>query len=259
MVGLQSYIALKKTISGIVEPPLGSTPTAVNTWLLTTTNIAGDNLIVYYPWVKINDPITGVVTSFPPGGFAQGRWAAVDTTRNVAKAPAGTVDGKLQGVIGVERKLTLPGDYDIIYPNGVNAILSLPEGILLFGSRTLGSASQLRQIAKRRTMNFSIRSIERGTRFVLFENNDTPTRARWRRSVQGFLLTMWKAGMLDGVKASEAFYVICDENNNPSTIIRAGKFKGKVGLHFKGTVEFAEYEFEEDLRALAAELAAAGL
>ena len=258
--GIETFVNLRKTVMGIIEVPQGTaTAAAAVTYVQTTANLAHDNLAIYSPWITINDPLTNLPTEFPPSGFIQGLFAGVERRRNIAKAPAGAKDGKFQGTRDVEKQWVETADTDILYPAKINPILAKPEGILVFGSRTLGLADELRQVAKRRVMNYAISSIESGTRFILFEDNEPETRARFRKSVQAFLLQMWRNKLLAGASASEAFFVICDESNNPPSVENAGKFYARIGLRFKNTIEFAIYEFEQDLRALQAELAAAGL
>jgi len=226
--------------------------------LLTTTyNLQADSECVYHPWIKVVDSATGLPTYHPPTGFIQGRFAFTDRRKNIAKAPAGITDGKLIGAIGVESEVN-ETVYDTLYPVKINCIQALPEGICIMGSRTLGASDELGQISKRRVMNYAIDSIEQGTRFVLFENNDSETRRKWHKSVSGFLLNMWRDGLLEGASAAEAYYVICDESNNPATVRKAGKFRGTIGLHFKDTIEFVEYTFEQDNRAINQEIASQG-
>lgn len=257
--GIEAFVETTSTRTlGVLEFPTATTPTAALALLTTTWNLQSDNLAIYYPWVRVTDPTSGVVIPFPPSGHVQGRYAATDAKRTIAKAPAGTVDGKLLNVRGVEYAVS-EGEYDLLYPKKINAILPLPEGTTIFGSRTLGASDQLGQIGPRRVMNYAIDSIEKGTRFITFEFNDTATRAKWKRSVEAFCLQMWRAGMLEGASAAEAFYVVCDETNNPAALAAAGKFAGTVGLHFKQTIEFADYVFEKDTRAIKADLASQGL
>lgn len=259
--GIETYIStFRNTLFAIVEPPIGTTSaTGLITYFQTTANIADDNFFPAAPWLSVSDQLNGTAVLVPPSGFVMGLAARVVRRRNIAKAFAGSSDGRLVGVLDVEKEFS-KGDYDVIYPERINLILPQPEGILLFGSRTLGfNPADLKQASKRRTMNFIIDTVEQGTRFILFENNDTETRALWRRTVQGFLLQLWRERVLDGNSAGEAFFVICDESNNPPTVVQSGRFVGRIGVRFKGTIEFVEYQFEEDTRAIQEELAAAGL
>ncbi len=56
------------------------------------------NAAVYYPWLKLVDPVNnGLLRLVPPSGTVAGVLARTDSTRGVWKAPAGT-DANLIGV-----------------------------------------------------------------------------------------------------------------------------------------------------------------
>lgn len=260
--GVEVYVELRalagEPIMAILACPMGLTPTQAVTHVDTTVNLSHDQIAIYYPWITVTDPETGLPVTIPPDGHVQGAYARVETKANIAKAPAGVRNGRLLGTRGVERKLDRT-DRDTVYPSRINPIAIRPGGVTIYGSRTLGAAGELRQINKRRVQNFAILSIGSETEFIVFENNDANGRAQWRRSVGAFLLRMWKNGLLDGQSASEAYYLQADENNNTEAIRREHKFIGLIGLKHKNTIEFALYTFEEDLRGLQEELAAEGL
>ena len=255
-VGLQSFLTRYPLIIAFVSPPLGTVTAAnVRTYFTSTANIANDGFFALAPWVKMQDPVTGLPMLAPPEGHAMGLAALVVRRRNIAKAFAGTVDGRFTSILGLE-VVFQEGDRDLLYPSNINTISSEPEGFCIWGSRTMGvvGSSDLGQIAKRRVRNFAMKTVLQNTRWVLFDENTVESRARWKKSVSAFLTTMWKNKLLAGTRAEEAFYVICDESNNPPSVINANRFRGRFGLKHKNTNEFVEYEVEEDLRDLDAEI-----
>ena len=58
---------------------------------------------LYYPWIKIYDPLTQKQKSKPPGGYVAGIYARSDTERGVHKAPANEL---VRGAIDLEFQIT---------------------------------------------------------------------------------------------------------------------------------------------------------
>lgn len=248
------YCTNRADLFGILTTPSGLSPQAAQTYVASTANLASSYAAIYYPWVKLLSTITGVDELTPVDGFAQGVYARTDRVRNVAKAPAGTVDGRLNGVTGVEREVS-ESEYDTLYPSNINCVLSIPgTGICLFGSRTL-ETGEFRQIPVRRLFMFIEESLAEASKWVLFENNDTETRAGVTRLYRSFLRNLRLSKMLNGKSDAEAFFIICDERNNSQSIINSGLMKARVGVAVKKPTEFLLIELMQDTRALDAELA----
>jgi phage tail sheath protein FI len=51
-----------------------------------------------------------------------------------------------------------------------------------------------------------------------------------RISLGAFLTAVWRQGALVGATASEAFYVKCDEVNNPPAVSELGELIAEVGV-----------------------------
>jgi phage tail sheath protein FI len=258
--GLITYAENRKDTFGVFEVPENLTSTQAVDYVKNEGNFNSSYAAVYWPWVLIQDPITGLTIPRPPSGYVLGRYAYTDTNRQagVAKAPAGILDGKLNGVIGLQ---TTPsqGDRDLVYPAKINPLVDFPgDGRLIWGAQTLSSDSSFRLIQVRRLFIFIRSSLLKGMRFVVFENNDTKTRAAVRRTITAFLLTLWRRGMLQGATPEQAFFVTCDETNNPPSIIDQGRLVCDVGVAPQKAAEFFELNLSLDQRALEEELAAAG-
>ena len=76
---------------------------------------------LYYPHIKIKDPVSGVNQDIPVGGHVAGVYARTDTIRNVGEAPAGTEKGVLNWSTGLEVELT-DTQVGIIYPEKIRTI-----------------------------------------------------------------------------------------------------------------------------------------
>lgn len=238
------YGELRRDLFGILTVPLGLTPQQALDYVTGTANLASSYAAIYYPHLKILHPLTGVEENTPVDGFAQGIYARTDRNRNVAKAPAGTVDGRVSGITGLEREVS-QGEYDILYPANINAVLSITGGgISLFGSRTLESGS-FRQIPVRRLFLFVEESLAESSRFVLFEPNNRETRAKVARLYKGFLRNLRLARMLKGDSDEEAFFVIVNEQNNPPSVVNSGLMKARVGIAVSKPTEFLQIEVQE--------------
>ena len=99
--GLLTFVSDYKTVTAILDTPENvDTYTAAVTYVQTTANLAHDNAAIYYPWVKVNDPNTGLRVDVSPCGLMQGVWARIDRLRTIAKAPAGT-EAVIQTALGV--------------------------------------------------------------------------------------------------------------------------------------------------------------
>ena len=91
----------------------------------TTLNKSSNRAAIYYPHVTIIDPVTTKQVNFPAGSMAAGIYARTDETKNVSKAPAGTVDGALRFATGVEVEMT-PAQSGVVNLAHVNSNCELP-------------------------------------------------------------------------------------------------------------------------------------
>src|ERR1051326_2589125 len=193
---------------------------------------------LYAPWIQVFDPRTSGRIAIPPSGAVAGRYAAVDGTRGVHKAPAGVVAGKLNSALGVTFDF-VRADQEKLNPAGVNVIRNLPgTGPVIWGARTVSSDPEWRHLNVRRLFIFLRESILSGTNWVVFEPND---RSLWKsieRNVGAFLRLQWLAGALVGATADEAFYVKCDEETNPPERILLGQVTTEIGVAPSKPAEF---------------------
>ena len=69
-----------------------------------------------------------------------------------------------------------------------------------------------------------------GTQWAVFEPNDVSLWERLKRDIGAFLGRTWLQGALFGRTAGEAFYVKCDEENNPVETRDVGQVIVEVGI-----------------------------
>jgi phage tail sheath protein FI len=187
---------------------------------------------------------TGAKIDVPPSGAIAGTYAYTDTQRGVHKAPAGLVEGFLDSALGIQRIVT-KGENDILHQASVNVIRKFPEGILVWGARTLSADPEWKYVNVRRLFIFLEQSIERGTQWVVFEPNDASLWASIRRNVSAFLRLQWREGRLAGLKEEEAFFVQCDETTNPPEVVDAGQVVTLVGVAPLKPAEFVVFRFQQ--------------
>lgn len=193
---------------------------------------------LYAPWIQVFDPRTGGSINIPPSGAIAGRYAAVDASRGVHKAPAGVVDGKLSSALGLVFGF-VTADQEKLHPKGINLIRAFPgTGPVIWGARTVSSDAEWRYVNVRRLFIFLRESILLGTTWVVFEPNDRTLWKSIERNVSAFLRLQWLSGALVGDTADQAFYVKCDEETNPPESIKLGRVITEIGVAPSKPAEF---------------------
>ncbi|HEY0641691.1 MAG TPA: phage tail sheath subtilisin-like domain-containing protein [Pseudonocardiaceae bacterium] len=226
----------------IVDPPPGLSPQAIKDWRQDVAGYDSKYAALYYPWIKVFDPASGVASFVPPSGHLAGVWARTDSTRGVHKAPANEV---VRGAIALQTQLT-KAEQELLNPIGINCIRSFSgRGIRVWGARTLSSDPAWRYLNVRRLFNYLEESILNGTQWVVFEPNDDALWARVRRTISAFLIMEWRKGALFGLTPDEAFYVKCDRDTNPAESIDAGQVVCEVGVAPVKPAEFVIFRLAQ--------------
>jgi Bacteriophage tail sheath protein len=208
---------------------------------------------VYYPWLRVLDPVTSDTYLVPPGGHVAGVYAGTDIDRGVHKAPAnvtvrGIVETDLPGNRGPLAVAVTRQQQDVLNPRGVNVIRDFRadrRGIRVWGARTLSADAQWRYVNVRRLFLFVEESIDEGTQWVVFEPNDDTTWARVRRSITNFLTSVWRSGALMGTTAEEAFFVKVDRTTMTQDDIDNGRLICFVGMAPVKPAEFVIFRFSQ--------------
>ena len=183
---------------------------------------------VYWPRLRLPDG-----RMLDPSGAMAGLMARIDGNRGVWKAPAG-LEATVRGVRGVERPMS-DGENGLINPKAVNALRAFPAGVVAWGARTLvgfdGSGNiDDKYIPVRRTMLFIEESLYRGLQFAVFEPNDEPLWAQIRLAAGSFMNGLFRQGAFAGQKASDAYFVQCDDTTTTATDINLGIVNVVVGF-----------------------------
>ena len=205
------------------------------------TDVAGYDskyAALYWPQVKVFDPLSGRNVFVPPSGHVAGMWSRSDAERGVHKAPANEV---LRGVVDVETSLTR-GEHDLLNPIGVNVIRGMPgRGIRVWGARTLSSDPAWRYINVRRLFSFVEDSLLASMDWVVFEPNDRDLWARISREVNASCSGSGRTARCSAPRPSEAYYVKCNDETNPSENIEAGLVTTEIGMAAVKPAEFVVF------------------
>ncbi len=197
---------------------------------------------LYYPWIKIYDPLTRSQKPKPPGGYLAGIYARSDIERGVHKAPANEL---VRGALDLEFTLTKQ-EQGILNPRGINVIRNFPgRGILVWGARTCIIDPLWKYINVRRLFLYIEESIEEGTQWAVFEPNDEKLWARVRATITQFLTRVWKDGALMGTKAEEAFFVKCDRTTMTQDDIDNGRLICVIGIAPVKPAEFVIFRIAQ--------------
>jgi phage tail sheath protein FI len=228
----------------ILDPPQGLGAQAIAEWQQSEQTPATAFATLYWPWIRVLNPIDGHLVEVPPCGHVAGLWARTDGARGVAKAPANEV------VMGAVELATDIGDLDQepLNRNGVNCIRSFPgRGIRTWGARTLATDSdpEWKYLNVRRLFNYLTASIARGTSWAVFEPNDEMLWGQLRIAVTNFLMGAWREGSLFGASPDQAFFVKCDAETNPPDLIEAGQVNIRVGVAPVEPAEFVIFQISQ--------------
>lgn len=182
---------------------------------------------LYYPWVRILDPLSGVELDLPPSGFIAGIFARTDILRGVHKTPA---NEPIRLAVGLERPIT-QAEQEVLNPEGINCVRSFPgRGHLVWGARTISSDPEWKYINVRRYFLYLEQSVEKGTQWAVFEPNGAALWDSIRRAVENFLHNEWRDGRLQGTKPEEAFFVKCDRTTMTQSDIDNGRLICEIGI-----------------------------
>lgn len=215
---------------------LGSVTSTIN--LLKSRAINTSYACAYYPWVKINDPISGFPLWVPPSVVALGTMASSARKSEVWFAPAGFNRGGLtEGSSGlqvtdVREKLTSK-QRDDLYAVNINPIASFPsEGIVIYGQKTLQvTQSALDRINVRRLMLFLRKELSRISSRLLFEQNVQATWNRFKSQANPLLESVQsRFGITE-------FKLILDETTTTSELVDRNILYAKVFVKPSRSIE----------------------
>jgi phage tail sheath protein FI len=188
---------------------------------------------MYYPRVVALDRLRGRHETFGSCGAAAGLIARTDETWPVWAAAEGEDSILRPGL----RPASVVSDAERtrLAQAGVNTLTAVRSTQRNASSpRTLAAgrsgSPDWKYLSARRLSLFVAASIERGTRWMLFDKNADPTWDRARQQVEAFLDSLDQQGAFAGSNPEESYFVICDERVNPPRTVAEGKVKVLFGI-----------------------------
>ena len=200
----------------------------------------------YYFMAKgaIND----IEMILPASSAVVGKYAEVDNSRGVWKAPANIgIDYAIRPEIIVSHKEQADLNVDVLAGKSINVIRSFPGRgpAIIWGARTLaGNDNEWRYIPVRRFFNMAEESIKNATEQFVFEPNDRNTWVRVKSMIENYLTQQWKAGALMGASTKEAFFVHVGLGETMTELdIWEGRMIVEIGLAVVRPAEFIILRF----------------
>jgi phage tail sheath protein FI len=190
---------------------------------------------LYYPWVRVLDPVTRMEINLPPSGYVAGIYARNDVENGVHKAPANEV---VRSAAGFEFNLN-KAQQDVLNPEGINCFRFFEgRGYRLWGARTASSDPEWKYVNLRRYFAYLERSVDKGTQWVVFMNNQESLWAKVSQTIADFLYNEWKSERLMGTKPDEAYFVRCDRSTMTQNDLDNGRLICLVGVSPVRPAEF---------------------
>ncbi|QPI48582.1 phage tail sheath family protein [Massilia antarctica] len=210
---------------------------------------------LYAPWLLVVDPLRAGASParaptrpIPPSGHVAGLCAAIDLRAGVHVAPA-----NVPLLWAQDASLAFDdarhGELNML---GINLLRAQPgRGVRVLGARTLSSDTDWRFVNVRRLMSMIAKAIDLSIQWAVFEPNDWHTRAKLSMVIGSFLRGLWARGALVGSATDEAFYVCCDDSNNPPETRARGQLQIKVGVAPSVPFEFIVLRIGRDANGFA--------
>jgi phage tail sheath protein FI len=187
-----------------------------------------------YQYDRYNDRFIYV----PMCGDIAGCCVRTDTTRDPWYSPAGYDRGRINNIVKLVYNPNKE-ERDLLYQKGVNPVVTFQgSGAILFGDKTLQlKASAFDRINVRRLFIVLEKAIATAAKFQLFEFNDAFTRNQFRQLVEPFLRDV------QGRRGISSYAVVCDESNNPPSIIDSNQFVADIFVAPARSINFIKLNF----------------
>ena len=178
-----------------------------------------------YRWVPLNGDIAGLAVRS-------------DEETETWFSPAGFNRGQIRGVVKLAWN-PRQAHRDNLYKDQVNPVVSFPgEGTVLFGDKTLqAKPSAFDRLNVRRLFIVLEKAIATAAKYQLFEQNDAFTRSNFKSMIEPFLRDVQaRRGVID-------FKVVCDESNNPGSVIDRNEFVADIYIKPTRSINFITLNF----------------
>jgi len=229
---LVDFAAVLRSFIVLLDVPPGLNHRQILTW---RARFDSAFAAAYDPWLQISrGDDSRELLRVPPSAVAAGVIARQELSFGVPHGPANALAAQ---VVGVDDTVS-PARHDELHQQGINVYLRERDGIRLTGARTLSRDPQWRQLSVRRLVTMIQRALEQQMQWVVFEPNNSALRTDVRFALESYLSQLFRLGAFRGATEQEAFFVRCDESNNPAYVTDAGRLIAEVGLAPAEPLEF---------------------
>jgi hypothetical protein len=225
----------------LVDPPAAWSSARAALDALRSWPFRSENAVMHFPRLTTFDRLRGRVETFAPCGAVAGMLARMDETWPVWAA-AQSEDATLRAG---SRPATAVTDSERVRlaQAGVNTLLAVRAPALpCVTACTLaaggGVSSDWKYLSARRLALFINASIERGTRWLAFEQNSEAAWQQAREQTEAFLDALDVEGAFAGAAPEESYFVICDERVNTPDSVAQGKVKLLYGFALTRPCDF---------------------
>ena len=217
----------------LVDPPSSWASSAAALDGMRHWPFRSEDATMFFPRVVAFDRLRGRFELFAPCGVAAGIIARCDESTPVWSAAEGDAPILRHGM----RPAWNVNNADRV--RLANAGINLLQAVRIApkfatSPRTLASGSAAvsdwRFLSARRLALFVLASVERGTRWMLFERNAQATWTMARAQVEAFLDSLYAEGAFAGRSGEQSYFVVCDERINTEESMRAGKINLAFGF-----------------------------
>ena len=229
----------------ILATPSGMTVQQAVNYKKNTLNKLSTYAAIYWPWIRVIDPVTEKSKTVPPIGHVAGVYARTISNKNVSKAPAGKEDGQLAYLLGLESN-ALDGEVGTANDVGLNAIIKRTRiGTAVWGARTLDVNDEYKYIQARMLYMYLSKSIYNAMHWVPFENNGPQLWTRIKLQLESFMKNLFNNNYFAGKTEDEAFFIVVDGTNNPQESIDQGVVNIDVGFAPHKPAEFVVFNLSQ--------------
>ena len=201
---------------------------------LTSTSFAVFDSGYKYYYDRFNDKYRYI----PTNGDIAGLCVSTSSVLDDWYSPAGVNRGSLRNAIKLAYNPN-KADRDELYQSRINPVVTFPgTGVTLFGDKTaLSSPSAFDRINVRRLFLNLEKRVGDLAKAVLFEQNDSTTRASFSSAVNSYLSEVQaRRGVTD-------FLVVCDESNNTPDVIDRNEFVAELFVKPTRSINFITVTF----------------
>ena len=197
---------------------------------------------IYWPHVKApNELKDGRVEVHNPIGMIVGTIARRADETNINQAPAG-LESNLIGAVGLEQRVEQT-EIDTVYPAYINPIRIRPQGVLLWGNRTLQRIGDFQQLSTR----FFFMKVENDlfdpAHEYVFKSIGSGLFNRAKLKIEGYFRNLFDTGYFEADTFAEAVEVIIDDSNNTPATKNARKVIIDVRIKENISGEFITLRF----------------